>query len=342
MKVVRSQWSVVRSSFFCFALCAFLFALCILLFALGTAVHAQQPSKMHKIGWLGMRPDSKEVIELFRRELRGLGHVEGKNITIEYRNAEGNGDRLVALAEELVRLKIDLIIAPSTTEVLAAKKVAGTVPIVCLSMGDPVALGLVDSLAKPGGNITGITNVSTLLAGKRLELLKETKPKLARVGILWNPQDPTDLPQWKESQSAAKDLGLETHSLEVSSGDRYGNAFTAATKARSDSLAVIASPLTLSHRNQITGLAAKYRLPSIYSREDFVTAGGLMSYGRDQAERYRRGAVMTDKILRGAKPADLPVEQPTKFELVINLKTAKQIGLTIPPNVLARADRVIR
>ncbi len=317
-----------------------LLAFVIALVTFGALANAQQPKKIPRIGFLNVRPDA--IGELFRRELRDLGYVEGKNIAIEDRNADGNVDRLEALAEELARLRVDVIVAPSTIEVLAAKKAAGTIPIVCLSMGDPVALGLVDSLAKPGGNITGITNVSPLLAGKRLELLRETNPKLARVGIIWNPRDPTDLPQWKESQMSAKDLRLELRSLEVSSPDKFDDAFKDAVKARSNALAVIASPLTLSNRNQIVGLAAKYRLQAIYSREDFVIAGGLMSYGRDQAERYKRGAIMIDKILKGAKPADLPVEQPTKFEFIINLKTAKQLGLNIPPNVLARADRVIR
>jgi putative ABC transport system substrate-binding protein len=318
----------------------FEFVLGVLLFALSTAAQAQ-PTKIYKVGWLAIRPDAKAV-EVFRHELRDLGWAEGKNLAIEYRSADNSVDRADALAEELARLKVDVIVAPSAIEALAAKKAAGTIPIVCLSMGDPVALGLVDSLAKPGGNITGITNVSPLLAGKRLELLQEINPKLARIGIIWNPRDPTDLPQWKESQVSAKDRRLELRSLEVSSPEKFDDAFKDAVKARSGALAVIASPLTISSQNHIVGLAAKYQLPAIYSREDFVIAGGLMSYGRDQAERYKRGAVMVDKILKGAKAADLPIEQPTKFELLINLKTAKQLGLAIPPNMLARADKVIR
>ena len=209
-------------------------------------------------------------------------------------------------------------------------------------MGDPVASDLVDSLARPGGNITGLTNLSAVLAGKRLELLKEPIPKLSRVAVLWNPQDLSAAQQWKESQLAGRELGLQLHSMEVSSADRYEGAFKEATKARSAALAVTMHALAAFNQKRIADLATKNRLPAIYPREDFVANGGLMSYGADQDEPYRRVASMVDKILKGTKPADIPVEQPRKFELVINLKTAKQIGLTIPPNVLARADRIVR
>jgi len=206
-----------------------------------------------------------------------------------------------------------------------------------------VATGLVDSLARPGGNITGFPDISAVLAGKRLELLKETIPKLSRVAVLWNPQgDPGPAQQWKESQVPARELGLQLHSMEVISPAKFEGAFQVATKVRSGALAVTESPLTVSNRKQIADLATKHRLPAIYSREDFVASGGLMSYGADRVEPYRRVASIVDKIVKGAKPADLPVEQPTKFELVINLKTAKQIGLTIPPEVLARANRLIK
>jgi len=304
---------------------------------------AQQQAKVAKIGWLGVRPDdSTTSFELFRRALRALGYVDGKNITFEYRSADNKFDRLPALADELVRLKVDVLVTSSTPAALAAKNATRTIPIVFLNVADPVAAGLVDSLARPGGNITGLTNIAPVLAGKRLELLKETIPKLSRVALLWNPQASGSTQQWKESQLAARELGLQLHSMEVTSADKYESAFKEAAKAHSAALAVTASALAASNRKLIVELATKNRLPAIYARGDYVESGGLMSYGADQAELYRRAAVFVDKILKGAKPADLPVEQPTKFELIINLKTAKQIGVTIPPNVLARADRVIK
>ena len=232
-----------------------------------------------------------------------------------------------------------MLIAPSTNEARAAKNATKTIPIV-FSSNDPVGSGLVDSLARPGGNLTGFSTIASELGGKRLELLKETIPKLVRVAFLWNPQ--TSSLAWKEIQLPAKELGLQLHSMEVSSADKIDTAFTAAQKAGSAALAVALGPLINSHQKRIVELAAKNRLPAIYSRADFVESGGLMSYGADQEEPYRRIAVMVDKILKGAKPADLPVEQPTKFELIINLRAAKQIGLTIPPNVLARANKVIK
>jgi len=207
---------------------------------------------------------------------------------------------------------------------------------------DPVGSGLIDSLARPGGNITGFTTITAELIGKRLELLKETVPKLSRVAVLWNPQNPSSAQQWKESQLPARELGLQLRSMEVSSADKYESAFKEAAKAGSVALAVTQYPLAASNQKQIADLAAKNRLPVIYPRGDFVESGGLMSYGADQAKPYRRVASMVDKILKGTKPADIPVEQPKKFDFIINLKAAKQIGLTIPPNVLARADRVIR
>jgi putative ABC transport system substrate-binding protein len=277
-----------------------------------------------------------------RRALRDLGYVESKNIIFESRHADNKLERLPALADELVRLKVDVILAASANAALAAKNATGTIPIVFVSMADPVVAGLVDSLARPGGNITGLTNIAPVLSGKRLELLKETVPKLSRVAVLWSPQSPGDVPQWKESQLAARELGLQVHSMEVSSADRYESAFKEAMKARNAALAVTASPSTNVNRKQIVDLAIKNRLPAIYPWGDFVDAGGLMSYGPIFAAAGRDAARLVDKILKGAKPADLPVEQPVKFELVINLKTAKQIGLTIPPNVLARADKVIQ
>jgi putative tryptophan/tyrosine transport system substrate-binding protein len=305
-----------------------------------TLAGAQQQTKIPKIGWLGIRADSLTTsVESFRREFYALGHVEGKSFTFEYRSAANKLDRLPSLANELIGLKVDLLIAPSTNEAQAAKNATKTIPIV-FSSNDPVGSGLVDSLARPGGNLTGFSTITSELGGKRLELLKETIPKLARVAFLWNPQ--TSSTAWKEIQLPAKELGLQLHSMEVSSADKIDSAFTAAQKAGSAALAVALGALINSHQKRIVELAAKNRLPAIYSRADFVESGGLMSYGANQEEPYRRIAVMVDKIFKGAKPADLPVEQPKKFEFIINLKAAKQIGLMMPPNVLARGDKVIR
>ena len=239
-----------------------------------------------------------------------------------------------------MRLKVDVILATSTSEILAAKNATRTIPIVFMTSGDPVEAGVIDSLAQPGGNLTGFTEIAAVLAGKRLELLKETVPKLSRVALLLNPAEGSL--QWKESQLAARELGLQLYSMEVSSTDKYEIAFKEATKARNTALAVAQTALASTTRTQIVELAAKYRLPAIYSRRDFVESGGLMSYGADRTEPYRRAALIIDKILKGTKPADIPVEQPTKFELMINLKTAKTLGLTIPPVVMMRAEKVIK
>lgn len=320
--------------------------LCVLAGLMLPSVHlteAQQQAKVPKIGWLGGRSAASATgLDGLRRELRALGYVEGKNIVFEDRYAEGKLDRLPALADELVRLKIDVLLTPSTITALAAKNATRTIPIVFISVGDPVAVGLVDSLARPGGNVTGFTDISAVLAGKRLELLKETIPKLSRVAVLWNPQEPGSAQQWKESQLPARELGLQLHSMEVSSADKYESAFKEATKARSAALAVTQNTLATSNLKQIAELAAKNRLPAIYTRGEYVDSGGLMYYGVDQAEPYRRAAVFVDKVLKGTKPADIPVEQPTKFELLINLKTAKALGLTIPAMVLMRAEKVIK
>jgi ABC-type uncharacterized transport system substrate-binding protein len=310
---------------------------------------AQQQAKIRKLGWLGARstPDQGggpgTGADSFRREFGKLGYVEGKNLVIEYRYAENKLERLSVLADELVRLRVELIIAPTTAAVLAARKATKTTPIVFYNVqSDPVADGLVDSLARPGANVTGFTNFGTVLAGKRLELLKETIPKLTRVALLWHPLDPGSAQQWKESQLPARELGLQLYSMEVSSIDKLETAFQGATRAHSAALVVTQNPSLTSRQKQVASLAAKNHLPAIYHRGDYVASGGLMSYGVDEAEPFRRAAVLVDKILKGTKPADIPVEQPTKFEFVVNLKAAKQIGLTIPPNVLARADRVIR
>jgi putative tryptophan/tyrosine transport system substrate-binding protein len=306
--------------------------------------HAQQPTKIPKIGWLGGRSPSGPAGagERVRQALAGLGYIEGKSITIEYRYAEDKLERLPALAGELVRLNADVIIAPTTIEVRAAKNATKTIPIVFYNVPDPVGSGLVDSLARPGGNITGFSTINALLSGKRLEILKETIPKLTRVAVLWDPKNPASAEQWKDSQEPARQLGLQLHSMEVSSADKYESAFKEAVKARSGAVLMTQSTLGAANSRKIVEFAAKNRLATISTRGEYVMFGGLMSYSAAEAESFRRAAVYIDKILKGAKPADLPIEQPTKFEFVINLKTAKQIGLTIPPNVLARADKVIR
>jgi putative ABC transport system substrate-binding protein len=313
-----------------------------MLFVICGSASAQQQARTFKIGWLSARGASNIGQETIVGMLRDLGYVEGKNVAFEYRFADNKLDRFPALAEELVRLKVDVLVTPGTPGALALKKATQTIPIVFTDVTDPVATGLVDSLARPGRNITGFTSVETALAGKRMELLKETVPKLLRVAVLWDPRNPSSIQEWKESQLAARELGLQLHSMQVSSADKYEDAFKEAIRARSGALAVSSNPLASSNQEQIAKLAARNRLPAIYVQGSFVTVGGLVSYGPDRTERYRRAAVFVDKILKGAKPAELPVEQPTKFELVINLKTAKEIGLTISQKVLAQADRVIR
>jgi len=321
----------------------FLWLQVIFLLAAVASAQSQQQAKVPRIGYLAARPPAPgSGYELFRRDIRALGYIEGKNIAIEYRSADNKVDRLPALADELVRLKVDVIVTPGAAEALAAKNSTRKIPIVFFGGGDPVASGLVDSLARPGGNITGFTNIGTVLAGKRLELLKETVPKLSRVAVLWNPQDSNAAQDWKESQLLARELGLQLHSMEIRSPNDFESAFKEAIEARSAGLAVISSALTLSNQKRVADLAQKNRLPTIYSRGDFVENGGLMSYGADRTEPTKRAAVFVDKILRGTKPADIPVEQPMKFEFIINLKAAKQIGVTIPPQVLSRASRVIK
>ena len=315
----------------------------VLTLACGVGALAQQPAKMARIGFLGAGPASRPWHESFLREFRKLGYVDGKNATFIYRFADTEYDRLPALAEELVRLKVDVIITPGSNDTRAAKNATKTIPIVFLGAGsDPVVLGLVDSLARPGGNLTGVSNMASELAGKRLELLKETIPNLSRVAVLWNPQNTGSTQVWKESQVPAKALGLQLHSMAVNSADEFERGFQEAVKARSGALVVTAGALLTTNRKQIINLAAKYRLPDISAGGEFVAIGGLMSYGPDPSEPYQRAAVMVDKILKGAKPADLPIEQPTKFQLMINLKTAKALGLTIPPVVLMRAEKVVK
>jgi putative ABC transport system substrate-binding protein len=323
--------------------CGALWAIGIALALTGTNIEAQLPPKTAKIGFLMSGTGSSARLASFRREFLKLGYVEGKNVTFELRAANFNNDRLPALVDELVKLKVDVIVTPGANDTRAAKNATTTIPIVFLStVSDPVSLGMVESLARPGGNVTGFTTIGSVLAGKRLALLNEVIPKLSRVAVLWNPQNVGSAEVWKESHVPAKVLGLQLHSMAVNSADKFESAFKEAVKARSGALIMTGGGLIGTNRKLIVDLAAKNRLPAIFNSKAELATGGLMSYGHDEIEAYRRPAVMVDKILKGAKPADLPVEQPTKFEFVINLKAAKQIGLTIPPNVLARADRVIK
>src|SRR5215510_10224513 len=312
--------------------------------AIGFSTEAQQPKKVPRIGFLGGESSFFYAVRIdaFRQGLNELGYIEGKNIVIEYRYAEGKLDRLPALAKELVGLKSDVIVAAPTPSVLAAKKASATIPIVFVGVGDAVGSGLVASLARPGENITGLTILNPELSGKRLELLKEALPSVIRVAALWNPANPAQELVWKEMQAAAQELRLQLQSLEVRSANDFDIAFEAALRKRAQALIPTVDPLINTQLKRIVEFAAKNRLPAMYGGPEVVDAGGLMSYAPNYTDHYRRTATYVDKILKGAKPADLPVEQPKKFEFVINLKAAKQIGLTIPPNVLLRADKVIK
>jgi putative ABC transport system substrate-binding protein len=320
--------------------------LCAMLFALCFSAEAQQPKKVPRIGYLSSTDSARESTraEAIRLALRDLGYIEGQNIAIEYQYTRGNVDRASELAAQLARLKVDIILVAGGGRVIrAVKNATKTIPIVMMGEGiDPVEAGIVESLARPGGNVTGLTNLSTELGGKRLELLKEAVPKVARVAVLSDPAIPGGVREVKEVLVAAGALGLTAQSWEVRAADGFEKVFAALKKERPDGLYVPGGGLMNVNQNRIADFALKSRLPSIYVRREAVDAGGLMSYGADEADRYRRVAYFVDKILKGAKPADLPVEQPKKFELVINLKTAKQIGVTIPPNVLTRADKVIK
>jgi putative tryptophan/tyrosine transport system substrate-binding protein len=304
-------------------------------------VEAQQPKKVPRIGLLVPSSSDSPRRDAFLQGLRDLGYVEGKNIAIEYRYTEGELDRLPDLAAELVRLNVDVIVTAAISSVRAAKKATATIPIVFASVGDAVDSGLVSSLARPGGNATGLTFLAPELDGKRLELLKEAFPKVTRVAFLWRVPAARGDPL-KEAEAVAKTLGLRLQSVEVRGPDDFESAFKAAKSGGAEALIVISNPLSNTYRARIVDLAAKNQLPAIYPSTDFVENGGLMSYAPDFLYNWRRAAIYVDKILKGAKPADLPVEQPKKFEFVINLKAAKQIGVTIPANVLARADKVIK
>ena len=325
---------------------AFGLTLCALLFALCFSAHAQQPVKVPRIGFLATVSPStiSDRVEAFRQGLRELGYVEGKNIVIEWRYEEGKADRLPPpdLAAELVRLKVEVIVTAGALVTRAAKEATSTIPIVMGQDTDPVGNGFVASLARPGGNITGLATLAPEISGKQLELLKETVPKLSRVAVLGASTRPGNAQALKEMELAATTFGVRLQYLDVISSKDIEAAFRAANKGRAEAVLVFGGPVLNSHRTQLADLAAKNRLPAIYSGREFVDAGGLMFYGASITEMFWRAAFYVDKILKGAKPADLPVEQPKKFELIINLKAAKQIGLTVPPNVLARADKVIK
>ena len=318
----------------------------VILLTVAVVTEAQQPKKVPRIGYLSpLNPASESSrSEAIRLALRELGYIEGQNIATEYRYAEGKRNRAPELAAELVRLKVDIIVVGGSSGTRAAMNATKTIPIVMVGQGiDPVEAGLIESLARPGGNVTGITNLTTELGGKRMELFKEAVPKLARVAVLYDPTSPTSVHEAKEVLPvAARALKLTLQPSEVRAADDFERVFAALNKQRPDGLYVAPGPLTLANRKRIAEFALKTRLPSMYVRSEFVDAGGLMSYGADQADSYRRVAYYVDRILKGAKPADLPVEQPTKFKLVINLKTAKQIGVTIPQSMLYRADKVIK
>jgi putative ABC transport system substrate-binding protein len=307
------------------------------------AAMAQQPEKIPRIGYLSPRSATlRERDESFRQGLRELGYVEGKNIVIEYRFAEGKFDRLPELAAELVQLKVDVIVTEVTQASLAAKGATKTIPIVIQGVSDPVGTGLVASLPRPGANITGTSAMSAEVVGKSLQLLKEVVPKLSRVAVIWNPDNAIFQAQMlKETQVAAGTLSLELQILAARNPDELDKAFAAISTARAGALLVMPDPIFILHRARIIGLAQKSRVPAIYGTREFTAAGGLMAYGPNYGDLFRRAAVYVDKILKGASPADLPVEQPVRFDFVLNLKAAKALGLTIPTPLLGRADEVI-
>ena len=323
----------------------FIWLLAIILLIPVPPIEAQQPATVPRIGYLTASPLSAMAnrIDTFRQGLRELGYVEGKNIVIEWRSADGKVDRIPALSAELVQFKVEIIVTGGGAVTRPVKEVTSTIPIVMAQDTDPVGNGFVASLARPGGNITGLSTLAPELSGKRLELLKEIVPKLSRVAVFATSTDPGNAQARKEIELAAAAFALTLQYLDVQGPKDLETVFGAAGKARTDAVLMnVSGPIGVPNRKEIAELAAKNRLPVIYTLPDFVEAGGLMSYGVSFPDLYRRAAVYVDKILKGRKPAELPVEQPTKFEFIINLKAAKQIGLTIPPNVLARADKVMR
>ena len=317
---------------------------CAMLFALGFSVHAQQPTKVPRIGYLGATSPAATAarIDAFRQGLRELGYVEGKTIFIDYRWAEGKLDRIPGLAAELVRLNVDVIVTAGPADTKGAKQATSTIPIVMGFDNDPVGNGFVTSLARPGGNITGLSTLAPEISGKQLELMKEIVRRLSRIAVFGTSRQPGNAQSLQEVELAAKALKVKLQYLDVLDPKDVETAFRAATKGRADAILVLQTPVASQQRAQFIDLAVKHRLPATYSRADFVEAGGLMCYGASFPDLMRRAATYVDKILKGRSPADLPVEQPMKFEFIVNLKAAQQIGLTVPPNVLARADRVIR
>jgi putative ABC transport system substrate-binding protein len=326
---------IIKKNVFCFALCATLFALC-------PSAQAQQ-TKIVRIGFLGPTSAASNAgrMEALRGGLRDLGYLEGKNLVIESRWAEGKFDRLPELAAELVRLNVDVILTAGTPGIRAAKSATTTIPVVMVTSGDPVAFGFVASLARPGGNVTGSSNFSPELSAKRVELLKETLPRIQRVGVLFNPDNSINDRNLPAMEETAKLLKIGLQRFEVRGPEEFKNAFSAITKQRIDAVALPEDDFLSANQNEVVDQVAKQRLPSI-GRAEFAEVGGLIGYGVNIVDLYRRAAIFVDKIVKGARPGDLPVEQPRKFDFIVNLKAAKQIGLTIPPNVLARADRVIR
>jgi len=323
-----------------------LFGLALAPLAAPLATEAQPAGKVYRIGLLGTTPPGDpgavRVWGAFFQGLRELGYVEGQNLIIERRFSEGRDERLPALAADLVRLRVDVIVAAGGPTPHAAKRATTTIPIVAPNHGDPVGTGLVASLARPGGNVTGLSILNPELTGKRLELLKEAVPRIVRVAVLWNPTSRIHPREWSEAEAAARALGLQPRRLPARGLDDYGTAFSAMTQERADALLVLGDATFWFHRMRIAELAAKHRLPAMFAQREHVQAGGLICYGVDLRGNYRRAAAYVDKILKGAKPGDLPIEQPTNFELVINLKTAKALGLTIPQSLLLRADEVIQ
>jgi ABC-type uncharacterized transport system substrate-binding protein len=328
-----------KAKIFGLTLCAVLFALCPL-------SEAQQPTKIPRVGILFIGGRDQPHLEAFKQALRERGYTEGKNIVLDYRYAEGNVDRLPSLAAELVQLKVDVIVTTSGNSARAARQATRAIPIVLTTGADPVKTGLAESLAKPGGNVTGLSIVEEDLSGKRVEIVKETFPKMTRVAYLWNPvavsYSASGNLSYDQVEKATKTVSVQLLSYKVRTLPEIEKAFADMSKVRPDALLVLQSPLMTLNSKKIVELALKQRFPGMYPTRQFAEEGGLMAYGPLIGDLYRRAATYVDKTLKGAKPADLPVEQPTKFEFIINLKTAKQIGLTIPPNVLARADRVIR
>lgn len=318
--------------------------LCAALALAGSFAQAQQTKKMPHIGYLAAVSATADAprLEAFRQGLRNLGYVEGQNILIDYRHESQDLQRLPALAADLVRMKVDVLVTVTTNAAQAAKRTTSTVPIVFMGVTDPVATGLAESLARPGGNSTGVTNVAAILTGKRLELLKESDPRIVRVAVLWDPDAPGSVPQWEASQVPAEKLGLQLYSMQTSSPESYVAAFKQAVAARADAVWVTLNPVANSNQKLIAELAIENGLPSICARGDYAENGCLMAYGPGYGNEGKDGARYVDRILKGAKPADLPIEQPTKFELIVNLKTANRIGFKVPQAVLNRADKVIQ